>query len=881
MLDWLGREGGDIVAWWLLVTLAGAAVWPLLARVLGGLPDRGYTVARAAGVMLTAFVFWFLASVGLLDNTPGSMIFAWLAVLALSLTVFFRGDDRPPIGAWLREHAALIGVSELLFALLFVGWSYFRAHNPEMASTEKPMEIMFLNSIRASATFPPHDGWLSGYAISYYYFGYVMAAMLSDLASVNSGVGFDLMLAFLFAQAGVGALGVVYNMVRAGGPLGLLRGGSRAAALGAGALALVFLILMGNLGTALVELPYRGTASSVVDQGYFDFWDVAEREGVQDGQIPDWDHDTVANWDDEFVSWDTATNPWYWWWFRYSRVIQDRNLDGSPVGAQPIAEFPAFSFVLADMHPHVLALPFAVLAVALALNLVLRGTDPSGGEVALYAVWVGGMVFLNSWDAAYLVLLVGADALRRLIRRGSRWLTGDDWAGILWFGARLGALTVIFYLPWIISFASQAGGLLPNAIYPTQWQQMFLQFGTFLVILTVFAAVEAVRAGKRYNWTAALLTAALVAGTVVVLAAVLGVIAWNREDVRGAVYAVYGGVAGLGDILPDVFRRRLVGLPTELWLLALIALVVGRLFARSAAAAEGDEMAPPAYHPATAFALLLVGAGAVLVLVPDFVYLRDNFSVRMNTVFKLYYQGWILFSLAGGYAVWSLLAGARLPQRKAANDTAPLALVGRVAFGAVVIVLVGAGLIYTYFAVRSRGVYEANNTDTLTLDGRSSMITRGEYEATMCLADLVPKSDSIVLVESSCNCGYQPQIGRVSGLTGVPTLLGWANHEGQWRGDTYEEVTDARTENGEFRDRMTDIGDLYTTRDWDEAWSIIDRYGIDYVVVGNAERQLIATMGGSNESLLRDYQQGLAKFAQVMTPVCQNDTMAIYRVAPN
>ena len=880
MLDWLGREGGELVGWWLLVTLAGAAVWPLLYRVLGGLPDRGYTVARAAGVMLTAFVFWFLASVGLLNNTPGSMIFAWLAVIALSLMVFFRWQDRPPLRAWLREHAALIGVSELLFVVLFVGWSYFRAHNPDMASTEKPMEIMFLNSIRASATFPPHDAWLSGYAISYYYFGYVMAAMLSDLAGVNSGIGFDLMLAFLFAQAGVGALGVVYNMIRSRGPLGLLRGGSRAAALGAGVLALCFLILMGNLGTALVELPYRGAASGLVDQGYFEFWDVAEREGTTDsGQVADSDHDLIANWDDNFTSyqkWD------YWWWFRYSRVIQDRNLDGTPVGAQPIAEFPAFSFVLADMHPHVLALPFAVLAVALALNLVLRGEKPSHGDIALCAVWAGGMVFLNSWDAAYLVLLVGAEALRRLMRNGSRWLSSADLGGVLWFAARLGLLTVIFYLPWIISFVSQAGGLLPNAIYPTQWQQMFLQFGTFLVMLTVFAAVEAVRAGRRFNWTAALLTVALVAGAVIVLAAVLGVIAWNRDDVRGAVYAVVGGAAGLGDILPDVLTRRLVGLPTELWLLVLVALVIGRLFARRAPGDTGDEPATSAYSPGTAFALLLVGAGAVLVLVPDFVYLRDNFSVRMNTVFKLYYQGWILFSLAAGYAVWSVLAGlGATRERKVAGTNSPLALVGRVTFGAGVIVLFAAGMLYTVFAPRSRGVVETSNTDALTLDGRPTMVTNGEYEVVMCFDDLVPKSDTTVLVESSCNCGYQPQIGRVSGLTGIPTLLGWANHEGQWRGDTYAEVTDARYENGEFHDRMTDIGDLYTTRDWDEAWSIIDRYGIDYVVVGNAERNLVANMGSANESLRRDYEQGLAKFAQVMTPVCQNDSMAIYRVAPN
>lgn len=124
--DWLSREGGALLAWWLLTTLAGALVWPLLYRILGGLPDRGYTLARAAGLMLTAFVFWFLGSVGLLRNTPGGAAFAWLAVGAISVAAYLRWPGRAPLRPWLREHRALIITAEVLFAALFFGWSLFR-----------------------------------------------------------------------------------------------------------------------------------------------------------------------------------------------------------------------------------------------------------------------------------------------------------------------------------------------------------------------------------------------------------------------------------------------------------------------------------------------------------------------------------------------------------------------------------------------------------------------------------------------------------------------------------------------------------------------------------------------------------------------------------
>mgnify|MGYP005842979339 CR=1 FL=1 len=79
---------------------------------------------------------------------------------------------------------------------------------------------------------------------------------------------------------------------------------------------------------------------------------------------------------------------------------------------------------------------------------------------------------------------------------------------------------------------------------------------------------------------------------------------------------------------------------------------------------------------------------------------------------------------------------------------------------------------------------------------------------------------------------------------------------------------------------MIDAQEIYTTQDWDRAWSLIDRYGIVYIVVGHAERQMIGELAGSDQSKLREYTMGLEKFAQVLQPVCESGTVAIYRVAP-
>src|SRR5260221_9793927 len=92
-------------------------------------------------------------------------------------------------------------------------WPTVRALNPGLTATEKPTEMAFMSAIRRSATFPPHDPWMSGYAISYYHFGYIIIAMLANLSGVTNGVAFNLALPLLFALTGLGAFGAAYDLV--------------------------------------------------------------------------------------------------------------------------------------------------------------------------------------------------------------------------------------------------------------------------------------------------------------------------------------------------------------------------------------------------------------------------------------------------------------------------------------------------------------------------------------------------------------------------------------------------------------------------------------------------------------------------------------------
>jgi len=100
----------------------------------------------------------------------------------------------------------------VLFLVAFAAWAVVRAANPEAVGTEKPMELAFINAILRSPNFPPHDPWLSGYAISYYYFGYVIIAMLAKFTGTAGGIAFNLGISLIFALSACGAFGLVYNL---------------------------------------------------------------------------------------------------------------------------------------------------------------------------------------------------------------------------------------------------------------------------------------------------------------------------------------------------------------------------------------------------------------------------------------------------------------------------------------------------------------------------------------------------------------------------------------------------------------------------------------------------------------------------------------------
>ena len=858
--------------WWVVLMVLGTAVFPLAAHFLKSLPDRGYAFTKMLGLLLVTFAFWLLGSLGFLQNDVGGIVLALVLVIGLSAWAVYR--ERQAEGTavlpWLRENWRQVLITELVFAAMFALWVWVRAQNPAITATEKPMEFAFLNSAGRSPTMPPLDPWLSGYAISYYYFGYVMTSVLARLAAVPEAIAFNLAIAWLVAGTAVGAFGLVYNLIA-------LRGAHTIARL-LGVVAAVALPIAGNQQITL-EVLYANQV------GPTEFWAWLDVRDINTTYAPD-------------------QTPRYegggWWWWRSSRPIHEYHLSGrAEEGLEPIAEFPGFSFILGDMHPHVLALPFAFLSLAVALawwrkeeigdwrfekerqspipNLLspvstLQTFIPDPAFFLFTALVLGGLSFLNTWDVfIYLFVVAGAFAL-------GRW-RAEGWNGrILTQGIIMGILlivpAVLLYLPFYLGFKSQAGPpfLLPMLMQATRLPQFLVIFAMPLWAITIWLAALAVRQRLRH-WqkgvgTAVALLAALffltlffswvVASSadggwrVSSLADELGITLAARPE---SGVALGWGLTAVFAILPTYLANRLTHPAMILYLAGLIALVVmvwhehlGKETSEPGdATISKPEDAATLPVSAAPFVLLLVLTGALLTLGPEFVYLRDNFGQRLNTIFKFYYQAWVLFGVAGLFGLDYLLAH----WRQGIQRFVPLAAVG--GYG----LMLAFAVLFPFYGVQSRameyrGPATLENRAPATLNGLAyvELYNPDEYAAIMWLRENVTGPAVILEAVGGQYSGY----GRISANTGIPTLLGWGGHEYQWRGpDTPEPA---------LRDPA--VNNIYTLSDWAMTAALLDQYNVEYIFVGGLERDAYGA-------------QVDEKFAGRLAVAFQNGSVTIYR----
>ena len=800
----------DFLAWFLIVEFLGLLGFPLAFFLFANLPDRGYCMAKALAFLLSAYLLWVLGLTGIVPNSPLTIAVILLAGLVAFGWLYYRRWQE--LEKYLRSNWRYVLVVEALFLAFFLAWAFITSESPAINHTEKPMDFAFLTSILRSNSFPPEDLWLAGHSISYYYFGHFMMALPMKLGGIASSVGYNLALATIPALVAIGSFGITYNLVRISG------GGFRSGIL-FGALAPVLIVLVGNLEGVTEFIQVRGWGSD----GFWQWVGIKGMDGASAGGLfPD------SN----------------WWWWRATRVID--TLEGGVSLDYTITEFPYFSFLLGDLHSHVLSLPFVLLALALGLNL-LQGREPikfsrlfrRPWETGALALAFGALAFINSWDfpvyaailAAIFLTKAWADAWQCSsqspgpnIEQGIHALRRAVISTTLYIGPLL-ALAVLLFLPFYLSFSSQVSGVLPYLGPGTRPLHFVLVIGLPAFLGLAFLWRQSLTLNRPQPGEAPAIVLVAIVGTIPLLLWLFLAVTWGAFT------------QGLESLPSTVAFRAMTVLP---------ALAVAGFAGYCALTRMANDN-----QAFLAFPLLLFAAAAFLLAGADLFHLADFFGNRMNTVFKVYYQAWLLFGIVGAYSAY--YAFSRLPLLRLRWKIVQLAWAS--AAGVLLVVAfyypVGATLDRTGL---SREGHDFKNN---TLDGLAYIraSNRAEYEATIWLRDEAPRGTLVEAVGDDYT-----EYGRVSVATGQPAVLGWKGHEHQWRGTTLI-----------FEDREEDVASIYRSTDPEVVRRLVSKYDIRYVFLGHRER---ATYGVSELAAADTLFETAFKWDDVIVYEWKSDSQA-------
>ena len=795
-----------VLFWGAMALLIGFITFPLTFLLCQHLPDRGYALSKSLGILLVSYFVWINSSLGLLGNTAMTAYIGLIFLLGFSLWITVR-QRHQLVRFWGSQQRVIIS-AEVVFGLVYLFFVYLRLRNPDLwqpwLGGEKMLEIGFLNAIVKSASMPPYDPFFAGGIINYYYYGLFIAGVFIKLTGIQPSIAFNLAVPTLAALTATNVFSLAGNLALTSSPFVRPKTSAESSpswgpkSVGSGLLAVLFVAFIGNL---------EGAAQFMRNLSQFS-------GSTFQSAIPGLENFILALSGLLHVTTHEATIATYNYW------------DPTRVIPETINEFPYFSFLFADLHPHMIGIPITVLCLSLAYNRLRAEFTNYQLPVTTYQFsiasllrWLalpfvlGAVGVINTWDLpTYLGLIVAVYLLR-----GYRQITPFNWRDGLWLAGRafifaglLAITTYLLYAPFFIHYQPPAETGLGLVSTQTPLDQHLKIWGFFLFIVVSWLLISLLYPASRQ----ALLRAIS-----------LGLRRWNvwphlnqiyRRLVQAETDAYQLGLWSLVAVLLLCLLFILSGYSVPAYLLPLVFVALLLLLR-------------PEISTEVAYLGLLIFTGLLVLLGVEFFFLRDFLGggeyFRMNTLFKFYIQVWIMFGIAAAVALphlWSLTQQWRSSRQMLWQ-------------GAVLLLLL-ATLIYPIFGTRTRledrFPGEANRPAGGTLDGLAYMTVgmfdwnntlvdlKYDYEAIRWLQDNVPGTPII----AEAKVGYYREGGmRVAAYTGLPSILGGL-HQNEQR---------PAAEVG-ARDQL--VNDFWSTADLDRTQQLIDQLDISYIYIGQVER---------------------------------------------
>jgi uncharacterized membrane protein len=656
-----------IFIWWLTIFSIGIAVFPLTNYLFKSFIDRGYIFAKVLGILLVSYLTFIAGLTRLIPFT--SLTVAVITILLA--TLIYWGVRKYKLKVPIKDSLNIFVLEELLFLATLIFWSYIRAHQPNINGLEKFMDYGFVNSIIRSTYFPPLDMWFTPLPINYYYFGHLTTAVLTKLSTIPTTISYNLMIATLFAFTFTASFSLVLNLFKTH------KEKIKQSAFIAAFLAAFLTSMGGNLHMIYsLFTPYNTDKPVPFWQAFTD----QKQIGVDSTHAP--------------VKYAPSTYPNSYWYPNATRFIPFT-----------IHEFPLYSFVVSDLHGHVLDIPFVFLTLALLLSFIKQNDAPRT-TIGLLALVLAVMYMTNAWDGFIYGLLSGIVLLFVTLRAPPQETDSQKKSSL-----KKHVITVYSSFKERLDVKSLAV------------KGIILAIG-FIIFVLPFSL--------NFNPTQ------IVSG--------IGVVCAPEFLTEIQSTSTKPGVPQNGKLGPFLFEKDHCQ-KTPLWQLTIL---YGFFYFFVAAFVVYFLKSRTKHDHSQVYVLILIGMATFLLLIPEFLYVKDIYPdhYRANTMFKLSYQAFMMLSLVSAYTAIKILTSTR-----------------NFLWYFTVILLCSIVLIYPFFAIQS---YYENLKTYKGLDGTKYLATQRptDYEAILWIQENIQNQPVIVEAQGDSYTDYA-RISSNTGLPTV------------------------------------------------------------------------------------------------------------------
>ena len=564
-----------VFSWWMTLIVLGILMQPLAITLFSRFHDGGWVFSKALGIVVCGYVVWLLSSVKLVKFTRTACFIVSFLVLAAGAVLFYylkmKKDRKYRISEFYNNDRLIsIFCSEAIFFCVFVFWCYLKGKNPAAYGTERFMDYNYMLSIFKGEYMPPKDVWLSGEGINYYYLGQYYAAFITKLASVPVTHGYNIAMMMLPAFGFSMPYSLAVNLLKT-------RFTDRKDEL-----------VSEKAKSKEYRAEIRRTESWLMPSlgGFLAAIGVSASSSMH---YPVYRY-LVPKLDKLLNRVPKKTGYWFPDATRYIGEYYERD-------DKTIHEFPVYSYVIGDLHAHVINTIFVMTLLAVLLAFMLRRKAISDrirdigqadapdsilkevlNPMVLTAAFLIGIFYMtNTWDFAIYFVVSGAIILfSNLVVYGfkKRALIVTIWHALVFV-----VMSFLVSLPFRIAFKKISKGIGITSRH-SLFRELLVLWGlpvACMIALAVVLVVECVRAQK----------------------------ASRKKEKKPFIRALFDSMT-----IPDMF----------------------------------------------VLTIMLCAGG--LVLIPEVVFARDIYGgayERANTMFKLAYQAFILFEIGMAYVIFRFL----------------------------------------------------------------------------------------------------------------------------------------------------------------------------------------------------------------------------------